>query len=106
MCFNEQTINVPVCEAEVLEAEGATCGPCEEPPPPGECCPDVPVVDGKIDMCQNGHTINVSTNACPGLIRAGATCGPCEDLTISKVDSKSSKKDKDKKVVKTKKSKK
>ena len=43
----------------------------------GECCPDVPVVDGKIDMCIEGNTINVSVAACKGILQAGGTCGAC-----------------------------
>ena len=56
---------------------GATCGACI-PEPPG-CCPDTPVVDGKLDMCQNGHTINVSVNACEGILNSGGVCGPCPE---------------------------
>ena len=45
--------------------------------PEVECCPDTPVVDGKIDMCLEGNTINVSVNACKGILQAGGTCGAC-----------------------------
>ena len=48
------------------------CGDCEE-----GCCPDTPVVDGKIDMCLDGNTISVSVNACKGIKTAGGTCGAC-----------------------------
>lgn len=42
-----------------------------------DCCPDTPVVDGKIDMCLDGNTVNVSVNACKGIKQAGGTCGAC-----------------------------
>lgn len=43
-----------------------------------DCCPDVPIIDGKIAMCLQGHTVNVSPNACRGILNAGGTCGACE----------------------------
>lgn len=76
MCMNEETIVVPRGEVKDMLGLGATCGACDQP---GECCPDTPVVDGKIDMCLNENTINVSVNACKGIKTAGGTCGPCPD---------------------------
>ena len=72
LCYNGETIEVPQAAVKTLIAQGATCGGCDE-----VCCPDTPVVDGKIDMCLNGQTINVSTNACKGIENAGGTCGAC-----------------------------
>jgi len=72
LCYEGETIEVPQAAVKTLIAEGATCGGCDE-----GCCPDTPVIDGKIDMCLNGKTINVSTNACKGIENAGGTCGAC-----------------------------
>ena len=48
--------------------------------PPGDCCADTPVIDGKINMCtQTGQDINISTFACKGILNAGGSCGPCPE---------------------------
>lgn len=88
-CTEEKCCEVPVCLSfvcasateefkeqvkeifsEILED---LCG-CDG----ADCCPDTPVVDGKIDMCLQGHTINVAVSACKGILQAGGTCGACE----------------------------
>jgi len=78
----DETIVVPQDEAQDMLDLGATCGPCGQ----GDCCPDTPVVDDKIDMCtKNGKTINVSVNACKGILNSGGTCGPCPEV-IPEID--------------------
>jgi bacterioferritin-associated ferredoxin len=76
MCYEGENIQVPQSEIRSMLQAGATCGTCVGQP---GCCPETPVVDGKIDMCIQGKTINVSTNACKGILNAGGTCGPCPE---------------------------
>jgi len=85
-CSEEKCCEVPVCLNFVCvsatdefkeQMKAIFCDILEELCDCGECCPDVPVVDGKIDMCLQGHTVNVAVEACKGILQAGGTCGAC-----------------------------
>ena len=79
MCFEDENVEVPQAEVKAMLESGATCGTCGSEP---GCCPETPVVDGKIDMCLNDNTINVSVNACKGIKTAGGSCGPCAEEVV------------------------